>query len=115
MGAAFLEEGPTGFKEVWETVVSEGEGKVGDHEGGGFGAGHGSAVVDHHFEGNADGVVHAQDGVAEGVADEDEVGPALVGDTCRDGVVGGEAYDGAFAFECADGPGGSLHVFGIIG
>ena len=95
--------------------MGEGEGKVGDDQSVRFGANYSSRVVNHHFKRDAYGVLHAEDGVSKGVSHENEVSPALVGDTSRDGIVGGEADDRTFAFKCADGPGGSLHVFGIIG
>ena len=66
-------------------------------------------MVDHHFEGHANRVFHAEDGVTEGVAHEDEVDASLVSDSCRYRIIGGEAYDRTGAFECANGPGGGLH------
>ena len=66
-------------------------------------------MVDHHFEGHADRVFHAQYSVAEGVAHKDQVNAGLISNSCGYRIIGGEAYDRTGAFECANGPGGGLH------
>lgn len=52
-------------------------------------AGDGTDVVDHLAQVDAKGVLVAEDVVADGIADEDDVDPRLVDDPCERGVVSG--------------------------
>ena len=59
LDAGFLEETAAVAEELGETVVSQAEGKVADHERIGLRADDGRGVMDHHVHGDPDGVGQA--------------------------------------------------------
>ena len=72
-------------------------GHVDDEQGALDGAADGAGVVQHVVHGDAEGVWVAEDGHAEGVADEEDVDAGLVDQAGGGVVVGGEGGDGGGA------------------
>jgi hypothetical protein len=72
-------------------------------------AGDSGGVVTDHFERHGHGGVEAEEDVADGVADENDVHAGIAREAGDEGVVSGDGHDGTLAFELTERVDGGFH------